>query len=123
MAEINVTPLVDVMLVLLIIFMITAPMLQSGIQVDLPKAETARNPAQARLIITINSKGYIFFGKKIIHKALLGQQLKAYFYGSTKKVVFLKADKSVPYGKVIEVLDIIKKSGIETVGMVVEPKE
>ncbi|MCD6453947.1 MAG: protein TolR [Candidatus Aminicenantes bacterium] len=122
MAEINVTPLVDVMLVLLIIFMITAPMFKAGIDVDLPQAETAQAPAEHRLIITIDKKGYIYFGKKIIHQALLEEQLKAYFHGASKKVVFLQADKSVPYGKVIKVLDIIKKSGIETVGMVVQPK-
>ncbi len=121
-AEINVTPLVDVMLVLLIIFMITAPMMQSGIEVALPQAETASNPAETRLVLTIDKDGYIYFNNKVINVNLLEDYLKAYFKGAEKKVIFLKADRSLPYGKVIEVLDIVKKAGIEVVGMVVEPR-
>ena len=122
MAEINVTPLVDVMLVLLIIFMVTAPMMQAGIDVDLPTAGYVTTREETRLIITIDKKGYVYFDKKVIHPKLLEEQLKAYFHGAKKKVVFLRADQSVPYGKVIEILDIIKKSGIETVGLVVRPE-
>ncbi len=122
MAEINVTPLVDVMLVLLIIFMVTAPMMQAGIDVDLPTAGYITTREETRLVITIDKKGYVYFDKKVIHPRLLEEQLKAYFHGARKKVVFLKADRSVPYGKVIEILDIIKRSGIETVGMVVQPR-
>ncbi len=121
-AEINVTPLVDVMLVLLIIFMITAPMMQSGIEVALPEAETATNPAEMRAVLTIDRDGYIYFNNKVINQNLLEEYLKAYYKGASKKVIFLKADKSLPYGKVVEVLDIIKRAGIEVVGMVVEPK-
>ncbi len=122
MAEINVTPLVDVMLVLLIIFMVTAPMMQVGIDVDLPTAGYISTKEETRLVITIDKKGYVYFDKKVIHPKLLEEQLKAYFHGAKKKVVFLRADKSVPYGKVIEILDIIKRSGIETVGLVIQPR-
>ncbi len=122
MAEINVTPLVDVMLVLLIIFMVTAPMMQVGIDVDLPTAGYISTKEETRLVITIDKKGYVHFDKKVIHPKLLEEQLKAYFHGAKKKVVFLRADRSVPYGKVIEILDIIKRSGIETVGLVIQPR-
>ena len=99
MSEINVTPLVDVMLVLLIIFMVTAPMMQQGVQVNLPKAATkAMNPAGD-----------------------LRSKLTDLFAARTKKEVFLKADASVPYGEVVRIMADIKGAGIERLGMVTEP--
>jgi biopolymer transport protein TolR len=123
LSEINVTPLVDVMLVLLVIFMVTAPMMQSGIKVNLPSAETKTNPSSGGLVLTISKDHYIYMQDRNINLYLLESQLRSYFYGKEKKIVFLRADKDVSYGYVISVMDIIKKAGIETVGMIVEQKE
>ncbi len=123
LSEINVTPLVDVMLVLLIIFMITAPMMQSGIQVNLPSAETRSNPSSGGLVITVTKDHYIYMEDKVINLFLLESRVKNYFLGREKKIIFLKADKDVSYGYVIDVMDVLKKAGIETVGMIVDQKE
>ena len=123
LSEINVTPLVDVMLVLLIIFMVTAPMMQSGIQVNLPAVETKTNPSSGGLILTVTKDHYIYMQDRNLNLYLLESQLKNYFHNREKKIVFLKADKDVSYGYVISVMDIIKKAGIETVGMIVDKKE
>jgi len=122
LAEINVTPLVDVMLVLLIIFMVTTPMMQSGIEVSLPSAESKSNPTPGGTVVTISKERYIYLDDKIIHVNLLETRLKNIYQGQAKKVIFLRADKDVAYGLVVEVMDIIKKAGVETVGMIVEKK-
>jgi biopolymer transport protein TolR len=121
LSEINVTPLVDVMLVLLIIFMVTAPMMQSGIGVDLPSAETDSMPAEEGLSLTISADRYIHIEDQAVNQFLLEQKLKEYFYGRENKVVFLRADKNLPYGFVIQIVDIIKKAGVQTLGLVFEP--
>ena len=123
LSEINVTPLVDVMLVLLIIFMVTAPMMQQGIGVNLPQAETESMPAEEGLILTITKDRYIHIEDSVINQFLLEQKLKEYFFGKEKKIVFLQADEALPYGFVMHVLDITKKAGVEVVGLVVEPLE
>jgi biopolymer transport protein TolR len=123
MSQINVTPLVDVMLVLLIIFMVTAPMMQAGISVNLPSAATRSNPSQGGLILTVSKDRYIYIEDKPIHLMLLEETLKNRMAMEEKKIVFLRADQDVPYGFVISVMDAIKKAGIETVGMIVQPKE
>ena len=123
LSEINVTPFVDVMLVLLIIFLVTAPMMQSGIGVDLPRAETETAPAEAGLVLTITKDQYIHIGPSVINIQLLEKRLREYFYGRTKKVVFIQADKLLDYGTFVEIVDIIKKVGVETIGLVTEPKE
>ncbi len=122
MSEINITPLVDVMLVLLVIFMVTAPMMQSGITVNLPTAETRSNPSAGGLVLTVSKDRYIYMENKNINLFLLESRLKNYFFNKKKKIVFLKADKDVSYGYIINVMDVIKKAGIETVGMIVEKK-
>jgi len=121
MSAINVTPLVDVMLVMLIIFMVTAPMMQSGIGVNLPQAETRSTPAEEGLTLTITSDRYIHLQDQVISQFLLEDSLKAYFAGQEEKVVYLKADQDLPYGFVITVIDIAKKAGVEVVGLVTEP--
>ncbi len=123
LSEINVTPLVDVMLVLLIIFMVTAPMMQSGIGVNLPQAETESSPAESGLTITITKDRFIHMGDSVVNINLLEKRLMEYFYGRDKKIVFIKADKDIPYGFFIETLDVIKKAGVETVGLITEPTE
>jgi len=124
LAEINVTPLVDVMLVLLIIFMVTAPMMeQSGIQVNLPSAETQNEPSTGGLILSITKDHNIYLENQSINLFLLEGRIKNHSFGDKKKVVFIKADKAVDYGYVIDVMDILKKAGVETVGMIVDKKE
>ncbi len=123
LSEINVTPLVDVMLVLLIIFMVTAPMMQSGIGVNLPQAETESMPAEEGLTLTITKDRYIHIEDSVINQFLLEQKLKEYFFGKERKLVFLQADKDLPYGFVMRILDIVKKADVEVVGLVVEPLE
>jgi biopolymer transport protein TolR len=123
LSEINVTPLVDVMLVLLIIFMVTAPMMQSGIGVNLPDAESEAAPAEEGLSLTVTKDRYIHMGDSVINQFLLEERLKQYFFGREKKVVYLRADESLPYGYVVEIVDIVKKSGVEILGLVFEPKK
>lgn len=123
LSEINVTPLVDVMLVLLIIFMVTAPLMQSGIGVNLPQAETVSAPAEEGLTLTITKDRYIHIENSAINQFLLEQKLKEYFFGKEKKIVFLRADESLNYGFVIHIMDIIKKAGVEVLGLVSEPLE
>jgi biopolymer transport protein TolR len=123
LSEINVTPFVDVMLVLLVIFMVTAPMIQSGISVNLPQAETESTPAEEGLTLTITKDKYIHIENSVINQFLLEQKLKEYFYGKEKKIVFIRADESLPYGFVMRILDISKKAGVEITGLITRPIE
>lgn len=122
MSEINVTPLVDVMLVLLVIFMVTAPMMQQGVQVNLPKADTkAMNPVEETVIVTVDKTGKTFINKDEVPAGALRSRLSTMFASRAKKEVFLKADAGVPYGQVVSVMADIKGAGIERLGMVTEP--
>ena len=123
LSEINVTPFVDVMLVLLVIFMVTAPMIQSGISVNLPQAETKSTPAELGLTLTITKDKYIHVENSVINQYLLEQKLKEYFYGKEKKIVFIRADESLPYGFIMRILDISKKAGVEVTGLITRPIE
>jgi len=122
MAEINVTPLVDVMLVLLVIFMVTAPMMQQGVQVNLPKADTkAMTPAEESVVVSVDQSGKIFINSEEIAAGDLRTRLSSMFATRAKKEVFLKADAGVPYGEVVRTMADIKGAGIERLGMVTEP--
>jgi biopolymer transport protein TolR len=122
MAEINVTPLVDVMLVLLVIFMVTAPMMQQGVQVNLPKAETkAMTTLEETVVVTVDKSGKVFLNKDEIPPSDLRNRLTTMFAAREKKEVFLKADAGVPYGEVVKAMADIKGAGIERLGMVTEP--
>jgi biopolymer transport protein TolR len=124
MAEINVTPLVDVMLVLLVIFMVTAPMMQSGVQVNLPKADTrAMTQAEETVVVTVDKGGRIFVNKDEVQASDLRSKLTDLFANRAKKEIFLKADASVPYGDVVKTMADIKGAGIERLGMVTEPAQ
>ena len=120
-SEINITPLVDVMLVLLIIFMISTPMLQQGIDVKLPVTEASGVPLteqQAPIIIGITKTGAVFLGEKEISLAKLTQTILSDKVPAKNKKVYIRADKSVDYGRVAEVMAKIRASGIESVGLV-----
>ena len=119
MSEINVTPLVDVMLVLLIIFMVTAPLLQQGIDVNLPKAKGKDMPPEERIALVIKRDMKVYMNDTPVSMADLRRKLQA--ISTMNPNVFLKADKDVPYGFVVEVMGEIKEAGIEKLGMVTEP--
>ena len=121
LSEINVTPFVDVMLVLLVIFMVTAPMMQSGIGVNLPQAETDSKPAEEGLTLTVTKDQYVHIGDSTININLLERRLTEYFMNKPKKVVYLQIDKDVPWGVGVRVMDITKKVGIEIVAVITEP--
>ncbi len=123
LSDINVTPFVDVMLVLLIIFMVTAPMIQSGISVNLPQAETGSTPAEQGLTLTITKDKYIHMEDSVINQFLLETKLKEYFYGKEKKIVFIQGDENLPYGFIISILDIAKKAGVEVIALVTRPTD
>lgn len=123
LSEINMIPLIDIMLVLLIIFMITAPMMHSGIEVNLPRAETRASPAEERMIITITKDRRIYIENNPVTLQNVEDRLREYFYGKERKVAFIKGDRDVPYGFVISVIDRVKKAGAENVGLIVEYKE
>ena len=118
LSEINVTPFVDAMLVLLIIFMVTAPLMQQGIDVDLPQAKGKELSPTERIIITVKKSGKIYVNKSSVTLKSLKNKLSK----KTNKEVFLKADKDVPYGLVVTVMGELREIGIEKLGMVTEPK-
>jgi biopolymer transport protein TolR len=121
LSEINVTPFVDVMLVLLVIFMVTAPMMQSGIGINLPQAETDSKPSEEGLTLTVTKDQYIHIGENTYNINLLERRLTEYFFNKPKKVIYLQGDKDLPYGVVVRILDIARKAGIEVIGIITEP--
>ena len=124
MAEINVTPLVDVMLVLLIIFMVTAPMLTQGVDVNLPQANAkAMRADEERLVITVDANNRIFIGRQPVEFNRMSRTLKAVVAQRTDRQVFFRADRAVPYGFVVKVIAEARSAGIEKLGMVTEPLE
>jgi biopolymer transport protein TolR len=123
LSEINVTPFVDVMLVLLIIFMVTAPMMQQGIDVDLP--ETTTQPLRVRdepLILTVQKNGKYYLARKEIPEAELRAKLEAIFAGQDRKEIFLRADQDAAYKWVVKALAAAREAGATKLGMVTEPE-
>jgi biopolymer transport protein ExbD len=121
LAEINVTPLVDVMLVLLIIFMVTAPMMQRGVDVSLPKAEISSEPDAATLLVTLDRNGDIWLDDVPVHPDLLAVRVQEAREATGIGFIYLRADESIPYGRVMQVMDQCRKGGIDQVGLVVQP--
>lgn len=124
MGEINVTPLVDVVLVLLLVFMVTAPLMSQGIDITLPTANQFDNQPEDRLTVTLDAQGRAYLGRQPLALPLLEDQVRAILAGRPTQVVYLRADESVRYGKVIEVVDLLKRCGVERIGFAYEtPKE
>lgn len=122
MSEINVTPLVDVMLVLLIIFMVTAPMMMQGVNVSLPQTTSKPLPAEKEhLIITVDGSQQIYINDYKVALDALQAKLKKILEGRADSKVYLRADKGVPYGVVVRVISEVKNAGVEKLGMVTEP--
>ena len=123
MSEINVTPMVDVMLVLLIIFMVAAPALQRGIQLELPATVNAQKIDRSRVVVSIDRENHIRLNDKLIHPDLLVQRMEALSQQSPDEIVFLRADKLLPYGEVLLVMDKIRSAGMTDVALVTVPRE
>ncbi|HSD11068.1 MAG TPA: protein TolR [Candidatus Binatia bacterium] len=120
-SQINVVPLVDVMLVLLVIFMVTAPILQQGVSVQLPQAKAgALSGEEEQLVVTIDKKGVVYLNDNAIAIDQLGPKLGAVVRLKPDKQVFLRADRSVPYGEVVRVMAAVKSAGVQSLGMITE---
>ncbi|GJM17225.1 MAG: protein TolR [Thermodesulfobacteriota bacterium] len=128
LSEINVTPFVDVMLVLLVIFMVTTPILYQGVDVNLPKTESQAMPSldrEKKVVVTLNSDGEIFIEDEQLSLSKLRIEIRALMSEQGKEVreedVFLRADTSVPYGTVVEVMSEIRNAGVTKLGLITEP--
>ena len=121
LAEINIIPLVDVVLVLLLIFMLTAPMMYRGIDVNLPKAAAKPTAVEERMILTVTKDRTLYLNDKPISLVSLDAQLRDAFKGRTDRTLYLKADAGLAYGAVVETMDRVRRAGIERLGMVTEP--
>jgi biopolymer transport protein TolR len=121
LAEINIIPLVDVVLVLLLIFMLTAPMMYRGIDVNLPKAASKPTAIEERMILTVTKDRTLYLNEKPVALGTLETQLRDAFKNRSDKTLYLKADAGLAYGSVIETMDRVRRAGIERLGMVTEP--
>jgi biopolymer transport protein TolR len=123
LSEINITPLVDVVLVLLVIFMISAPVLQSGIEVAVPRTKTVREITEQRMVVTIDREQRVFLGDQPINLADLPTRLRSPEGDEAKKVIYLRADEKVPFGAFASVMDAVKQAGITNISVVTQPLE
>ncbi|RZA09529.1 MAG: protein TolR [Proteobacteria bacterium] len=124
LSEINVTPMVDVMLVLLIIFMVSAPLMQQGVQVDLPKTKSPALAEQEKPVILVVTKGgNVQINGNVIPNSEISDKLKAIFEKREKKEIFIQADKSIPYGSVASVMAQAQAAGISRIGLVTDPSD
>jgi biopolymer transport protein TolR len=121
LSDINIVPFVDVMLVLLVIFMITAPILQSGIEVELPKTKTVREIGEVRLVITIDRAQRVYLGDQPVNIHELGDKVKAQTTDPQHQAVYVRCDETVPFGSFATVVDTLRQSGIQNVSVVTEP--
>ena len=123
LADINITPLVDVVLVLLIIFMVTAPVLQSGIDVSVPKTKTVKEITEERMVISINKDQRIFLGNDPININEIGNRLRQRIRDPRQQSIFVRADENVPFGVFATVMDAVKQAGFANVSIVTQPME
>jgi biopolymer transport protein TolR len=121
MSEINVVPMVDVVLVLLVIFMVTAPLLYRGLDIDLPRTATNTIAPEERVVLTVNKRREIYLDKNAVSMEHLAAALERIKIRSPQVSLYLRADRQVPYGVVVAVMDTVKRAGIERLGMVTEP--
>ena len=120
LSDINMVPFIDVVLVLLIIFMITAPILQSGIEVDVPKTHTVKEITQQRLVVTMDKNQLIYLGNEPVNIHQLGDKIKKQSK-SQKDVIYLRADETVPFGAFASVIDALRQSGVSNISIVTQP--
>jgi len=123
LSDINVTPFVDVLMVLLIIFMITAPVIESGIEVDLPQTRTVREITQERVIVSVDKKQTLYVGSEPINIHQLGPRLKSMLRDPERQLVYLRCDKDVPFGVWAQVADEMYVAGIKNISVVTKPME
>ncbi len=123
LAEINVTPLVDVVLVLLIIFMVTAPVLQSGIEVAVPHTKTVKEITEERLVVTIDRNQNVFLNSQPVNINQIGQRIHDKVRDPEGQSIYVRADENVPFGAFATVMDAVKQSGITNVSIVTQPLE
>jgi biopolymer transport protein TolR len=123
LSEINIVPFVDVMLVLLVIFMITAPILQSGIEVDVPKTKTVKEISESRVVVSIDRAQRIYVGDDAINIHNLGDKVRSQMRDPKGEPIYLRCDKTVPFGSFALVMDTLRQSGIQNVSVVTEPLE
>ena len=123
LSEINITPLVDVVLVLLIIFMVTAPVLQSGIDVAVPRTRTVKEITEERMVITIDKSQRVFLGNDPVNINEIASKLRQKIRDPQHQSIFVRADENVPFGAFATVMDSIKQSGISNVSIVTQPLE
>ena len=121
LSDINIVPFLDVMLVLLVIFMITAPILQSGIEVELPKTKTVKEISEDRLVITIDRAQRVYLGNEPVNIHKIGQIVHSRLRSPQSDAVFLRCDETVPFGSFATVVDELRQSGIQNVSVVTEP--
>ncbi len=123
LAEINIVPLVDVVLVLLLIFMLTAPVLQSGIDVAVPKTKSVKEATEVRTVVTIARDQTVYLGDKTVNLQDLPALLRARGGTDAKKIIYLRADEKVPFGAFASVMDAVKQAGITNISIVTQPLE
>jgi biopolymer transport protein TolR len=121
LSDINVTPLVDVVLVLLIIFMVTAPVLQSGIEVNVPHTRTVKEITEERLVISINKEQRVFLGNDPVNINEIGAKIRQKIRDPKHQSIFIRSDEDVPFGAFATVMDAVKQSGITNVSIVTQP--
>ncbi len=123
LSDINITPLVDVVLVLLIIFMVTAPVLQSGIEVSVPKTKTVKEITEERMVISIDKSQRVFLGNDPVNINQIGTTLRQKVRDPQHQSIFVRADENIPFGVFATVMDAVKRSGIANVSIVTQPLE
>ncbi|HYR88880.1 MAG TPA: biopolymer transporter ExbD [Terriglobia bacterium] len=123
LAEINMIPFIDIVLVLLIIFMVTAPVIQSGIEVNVPKTQVVREIAEEKLVVSVDKKQTVFLQNSPVNINELGDKIREKLLDPTRQSVYLRADEAVPWGAIAAVMDRLKLAGIENVSIVTQPLE
>jgi biopolymer transport protein ExbD/biopolymer transport protein TolR len=121
LSDINMVPFIDVVLVLLVIFMITAPILQSGIEVDLPKTKTVKDIPQERLVVTIDRAQRVYLGNESVNIHKIGERIKSRAKAPANDAVFVRCDETVPFGSFATVVDELRQSGIANISVVTQP--